>query len=94
MGIADPQHVARLKLIIRLNTLVADDCPVTTLQIAQGPMAGGMENLRMVAATTFVFDDNLVGGSTADGHRLTGNEPEDVGPFGTFPNDQIGNHEF
>ncbi len=43
----------------------------------------------MVAATAFVFDDNLVGWRSTNRDRPAFHQSEDVGPLGPFANHQI-----
>ena len=50
------------------------------------------KDLGVAAAAALVLDDDLVGRRAADRHRLAGHQPEHVGPFRAFANDQIRKH--
>ena len=44
----------------------------------------------MVATATLVFNDDLVRGRTTDRDRLSRDEPENIGPFRSLSNHEIG----
>jgi hypothetical protein len=46
----------------------------------------------VIAAATFVLDDDLVGGGSSDGNGSAGSEAENIRPLRPFPNDQISQH--
>jgi hypothetical protein len=44
----------------------------------------------MLATGLFLANDDLISRSTTDRNGSTGDEPENIGPFGTIPNNEIG----
>ena len=86
---ADADDVARLQEVVAHDPLGADHRAVAAIEVAEHPLPAGKEDFDVVAAATIVFEDDLVGRRTADGRRLSGDEPEDVAPLSTFANDEI-----
>ncbi len=84
--------VARRQRTVADHPLIAHRRPVATVQIADRPLAIGQEHLRVIPAGSIILHNNLVGGGPTDRDRPTRNEPEYVGPFRTFTDDQISQH--
>ena len=68
--IADANDFAGLQMVVVLDALAVDKCAVAAIEIAERPVATGLKNFSMVAATAFVLDDNRVGRRAADGYGL------------------------
>ena len=90
LRVADADDVARLQQPVAADHLAADHRAVAAVEIAERPLPAAEEHLDVVAAATFVLDDDLVRRRTADRDRLSRHQPEDVAPLRPFANDQIG----
>ncbi len=89
LRLADADDLAGDQGMVAADFAGADRRAVAAFQIAQRPFALRQKDLGVAAAAALVFDDDLVRRSAADGHRLTGNQTEHIGPFGSFADNQI-----
>lgn len=78
--------------MVALHSGLADVGAVAALQVSEDPFSAGVEDFGVITAGSLIFDHDLVGRGTSDINRSSGGELEDVGPFGVFPNYQIGAH--
>ena len=81
-----------LQLVVVLNPLAVDERAVAAIEIAQRPLALRLKHFGVVAAAALVLDDDRVGRRTADRDRLAVDQPEHVGPFRAFANNQVCRH--
>ena len=89
LGAADANDVARLQEVVAHDPLGPDHRAVAAIEVAEDPLPAGEEDFHVVPAAAIVFQDDLVGGRTTDGRRLSGDKPEDVAPLSPFANDEI-----
>ena len=87
MGNAD--YIASRQSIVALDLLTANQCPVAAAKVANRPATAGQKDLGVIATTAIILDHYLVGRSPADRNRPTRCQPEYVGPFRSFANDEI-----
>ncbi len=78
--------------MVAVYTTTADHRPVAALQVPQRPTSLGQKHFGMAAAGPFVLDDDLIGRSSANGHRASRHQSEDVRPLGPLANDQVSQH--
>ena len=92
LRVADADDVAGLERVVGMNAFAVDECAVAAIEIAEGPLALGLEDLGVVAAAALVLADDGVGRCATDRDRLAIDETENVGPFRTFANNEVGGH--
>lgn len=92
LRVADADDVAGLELVVVVDSLAIDECAVAAVEVAESPLALGLEDFGVVAAATFIFDDDGVGWRAADGDGFAIDEAEYVCPFRAFANNQVGRH--
>ena len=70
-----------IERVVAADDVRADQRAVAAFQIAQRPVALRQEKFGVAAAAALVLDHDLVGRRAADGHRLSRDQTEHVGPF-------------
>ena len=65
--VADADDLAWLQMVVVLDALAIDQCAVTPIEVAQHPLSLRLKYLGVVAATAFVFYDDGIRWSSAEG---------------------------
>lgn len=84
-ALADRKNVARNQADIILYGLISNQCPISTVQVAEFPHTIGIKNLAVVAATGIVMQDQLVRCRTPHSRHLALAQSNYVAPAASIP---------
>ena len=84
--------IAWLHDIVTVDPIIPNGGPISTFQIPNHPLSFGKEYFCVMSARLLFFDDNLVGGRTANRNGSPGDQSKYVRPFSPVSNYQISQH--